>query len=112
MKRALRRHHVARIKRARRFHWGRDLAQEPKPLAKAIDTPCPCSCWMCGNPRRYFGELTRQEKQELLDFREWQRLEWRRSPTTPGTAHSAVPAPVCLPAPARRDRSLIAPVRH
>jgi hypothetical protein len=21
-----------------------------------------CSCWMCGNPRKYFGELTRQEK--------------------------------------------------
>jgi hypothetical protein len=21
----------------------------------------PCSCWMCGNPRRYFGERTRQE---------------------------------------------------
>jgi len=20
-----------------------------------------CSCWMCGNPRKYFGQLTRQE---------------------------------------------------
>ena len=27
-----------------------------------------CSCPMCGNPRRYFGELTRQERRELLDF--------------------------------------------
>ena len=44
MKRALRRHHVARLKRSRRFHWGRDLAQEPKPLDRAVDTPCPCSC--------------------------------------------------------------------
>jgi len=24
-------------------------------------TPAVCSCWMCGNPRRFFGELTRQE---------------------------------------------------
>lgn len=76
MKRALRRHHVARLKRSRRFHWGRDLAQEPKPLAKAVDTPCPCSCWMCGNPRRYFGELTPQERRELLGFREWQSRRW------------------------------------
>lgn len=21
-----------------------------------------CSCWMCGNPRRFWGELTMQEK--------------------------------------------------
>ena len=21
----------------------------------------PCSCWMCGNPRRHFGTKTRQE---------------------------------------------------
>ena len=21
----------------------------------------PCSCWMCGNPRRYFGARTKQE---------------------------------------------------
>lgn len=71
MKRALRRHHTARLKRSRRFHWGRDLAHELKSLAKAVNTPCPCSCWMCGNPRRYFGELTRQERRRLLDFREW-----------------------------------------
>ncbi len=25
------------------------------------DTPQPCSCYMCGNPRYHFGELTRQE---------------------------------------------------
>ncbi len=22
----------------------------------------PCSCWMCGNPRRYFGERSLQER--------------------------------------------------
>ena len=25
-------------------------------------TPAKCSCWMCGNPRKYFSELTIQEK--------------------------------------------------
>ena len=61
MKRALRRHHVARLKAARRFHWGRDIRQDAKSLGKVVDTPCPCSCWMCGNPRRHFKEATLQE---------------------------------------------------
>lgn len=61
MKRALRRHHVARLKAARRFHWEQDLRADAKFLAKVVDTPCPCSCWMCGNPRRHLNELTRQE---------------------------------------------------
>lgn len=27
-----------------------------------------CSCWMCGNPRKYFGGVTRQElKADLLE---------------------------------------------
>lgn len=28
-----------------------------------------CSCWMCGNPRRHFGETTLQERkaQDLKD---------------------------------------------
>lgn len=61
MKRALRRHHVARLKAARRFHWGRDIRHDAKSLGKAVDTPCLCSCWMCGNPRRHHGEISRQE---------------------------------------------------
>lgn len=28
---------------------------------------CNCSCWMCGNPRKYFGELTIQERKAHLD---------------------------------------------
>jgi len=26
-----------------------------------------CSCWMCGNPRRYFGEVTIKERQAMED---------------------------------------------
>ncbi|HEX4606883.1 MAG TPA: hypothetical protein VH092_01635 [Urbifossiella sp.] len=29
---------------------------------RAVDRT-PCSCWMCGNPRRFTGEVTRQESQ-------------------------------------------------
>ena len=62
--RAIRRHHRYRLWCNRRFLWGRDLSgsdENPLLRGKAIDTPTPCSCWMCGNPRRYFGEKTLQE---------------------------------------------------
>jgi hypothetical protein len=36
MKRALRRHHVARLKATRLFHWGRDLRDDAKSLGKAV----------------------------------------------------------------------------
>ncbi|MFI5331056.1 MAG: hypothetical protein ACHQ2F_08480 [Desulfobaccales bacterium] len=28
----------------------------------------PCSCWMCGNPRKYFGERTRHELKAALSM--------------------------------------------
>jgi len=30
----------------------------------------PCSCWMCGNRRKYFGERTRQEIKAALKMNE------------------------------------------
>lgn len=30
----------------------------------------PCSCWMCGNPRKYFGVRTRQEIKAALKMNE------------------------------------------
>lgn len=29
---------------------------------RLIKTRVPCSCWMCGNPRRHFGKVKRKEK--------------------------------------------------
>lgn len=72
--RSVRRHHHDRIKHNRRFHWGRhrDLSLEPEIWARAIDTPTPCSCYMCGNPRKHFEQKTMQERREafkkLTDF--------------------------------------------
>lgn len=31
------------------------------------DTPKRCSCWKCGNPRKYFGELSLQEQREFQE---------------------------------------------
>ena len=59
--RALRRHHRNRIilkrhEKVQRGHW---YVKSPGYLAKNNTV---CSCWMCGNPRKYFGQVTRQEK--------------------------------------------------
>ena len=65
-KRARRRHDRARmIARAKRFYpWQRC----PQKLA---DNLAVCSCWMCGNPRRWHGELPMQEWREKVRGREW-----------------------------------------
>lgn len=55
MSRALRRHHAARLKKARRFYFGRDSAGDPANLGRALNTPAACSCWLCGNARQYDG---------------------------------------------------------
>lgn len=62
MQRAQRRHHAARVKKNRRFHWGQDMAERPQMWARLVNTPTPCSCASCGNPRKYFGGCTVQER--------------------------------------------------
>ena len=56
----LNRHHMQRIKEKHLndHYLGSYVARKPK----NYKTPTPCSCWMCGNPRRYFGQMTIQEK--------------------------------------------------
>jgi hypothetical protein len=55
MSRAERRHHAARLKLARRFYFNFDNRTDPRRLGMVLHTPTPCSCWMCGNPRRFVG---------------------------------------------------------
>lgn len=63
-KRALRRHHVRRLKKSRQHYWG-PATKDPGHAGKVVSTPCPCSCWMCGNPRRHLNEPSRQERMAL-----------------------------------------------
>lgn len=61
---AFRRHQLQRAKgRALRYlHWLLDVQfVTAKQLARYTANRTPCSCWMCGNPRRFTGEVTRQE---------------------------------------------------
>ncbi len=79
--RAQRRHDRARLKKKRQYYWGYghisewigrtpDVAGEinymsPATAGFVVNTPAPCSCYMCGNPRRNsWGEspLTMQER--------------------------------------------------
>ena len=47
--------------KARRSFIGKDL--DDKGIGKLANCHCrPCSCYMCGNPRKYYGVVTRQEK--------------------------------------------------
>lgn len=56
-----------------RFHSERIAAKRKKYRGHGHvvrDTPAACSCWMCGNPRRHFGERTIQERRAMSsDFK-------------------------------------------
>ncbi len=45
------------LARAKRYYPG----QRHQRLA---DNLASCSCWMCGNPRRWHGEVTMQERRQ------------------------------------------------
>ena len=70
-----------RLKVKRQFHWGYGHKDEwacrqpaeagtinymsPQTAGIVVNTPSPCSCWMCGNARRTLANgspLTRQER--------------------------------------------------
>jgi hypothetical protein len=64
--RALRRHHVERVKKNRSGYWGRDRSDiDPlteRQLGILASTPAMCSGYCCGSPRKWFGELSMQER--------------------------------------------------
>jgi len=62
--RGIRRHHLQRLKKARAFDHaiGESRQGDSVALGRHVNTPAKCSCWMCGNPRRYFDEKSRQER--------------------------------------------------
>lgn len=66
--RAERRHHHDRmLKKAENSFWCKAIKQFVTEdeyhirIAKLSETRAPCSCHMCGNPRKYFNTKTLQE---------------------------------------------------
>ena len=63
LSRALRRHHEARLKKNRQYHfYGSRGKLDTKSLGQVLHTASLCSCHMCGNPRKYLRERTVQER--------------------------------------------------
>lgn len=57
-----------RLPSAAAIYYGGVHAHEQRRIGWLANSRAPCSCWMCGNPRRYLGELTIQERR-VLDHR-------------------------------------------
>lgn len=88
-KQSLRHHRWRKIKRTmntnmyRSYFEGRwqsiDVsdANVKKWRGRIATTPTPCSCWMCGNPRKYYGNgkyaKTLQERRAMNDDH-WQQV--------------------------------------
>lgn len=64
-KRALRRHHAARLK-TKRSHYYNAGAGGPVAFGKVYHTPCLCSCWMCGNQRKHHGAGMQERRSREL----------------------------------------------
>ena len=62
--RAYRRAQIERLKENRKHYWG-DSLNTGRRHGMAVTTPAPCSCWMCGNDRKYRGERTIQERRQM-----------------------------------------------
>lgn len=71
--RAVRRHHIARLKKARKSHWNvclfgvqyefpfdKSKAPTPRQLGRTVSTAKLCSCWMCNRPRKVFGRTLQE----------------------------------------------------
>jgi hypothetical protein len=64
--RSVRRHHERRLKSRTRAYFSGIARHNPRVAGKLAHCRTPCSCWMCGNPRRYSGEVTLQERRAAL----------------------------------------------
>ncbi len=77
--RALRRHHRLRLKAKWKSTHARYFADMTIPTVSSnekragiyLKTRALCSCWMCGNPRKYNGDRTIQERRQM------QQIEYR-----------------------------------
>ncbi len=59
---AIRRSHVARLKRRASLRLPEHRKHDPRQVGKAATTPKSCKCMFCVNPRKDFGRKTIQER--------------------------------------------------
>lgn len=70
-RRAQRERAIARARRrASATGWGGHDPHREEWIRKNAITPHPCSSYCCGNPRKWFGELTWQERRASLNHLE------------------------------------------
>jgi hypothetical protein len=62
--RSWRRAQAERVKRRVCVYHSGYAQLGPRQLGRVARTRQLCSCWMCGNPRRFRGELTLQERRD------------------------------------------------
>jgi hypothetical protein len=48
------------------LRWVEDPDAQLRQALRWSDNLKKCSCWMCGNPRKYEGRSTVQERRQLL----------------------------------------------
>ena len=58
-------HHAKRIKKSREWHHGWKPEPTSAESGRRVHTGKPCSCWTCGNPRKWLGERTIQERKAM-----------------------------------------------
>jgi len=52
---------------SRKYQLDVDNEKVLQAAARQVNHLCNCSCALCGNPRRYIGEVTFQERRENAD---------------------------------------------
>jgi hypothetical protein len=71
--RALRRHHLTRVKHNRKTYWGFNTTDHPmseRRLGIVASTPKPCGCAACSKPRKHTSTIQelRQQQSGLQEF--------------------------------------------
>ncbi len=68
--RSERRHHEARVKAKTKRQLVRwrpiDVPASEREVGRQAATHCTCSCWMCGNPRRYGSNPIAEQSDDAL----------------------------------------------
>jgi len=60
------RHHRERLKKKRRNYWG-CVVKDERRLGILVNTPKPCSCFMCRNRRKDEGPTLQERRNEVPD---------------------------------------------